>query len=134
MQPIAHAPEARDQTIRRLNDMLARRAGDRADEPTAQPDDAATVDRLIRDLNRRLSREIAWRQRGDQRLCELAAKERAHESERKTHEAALQELAAIKRLCRQTGKSYDPLRTASLSCLLAAPARMSATRVRIAAE
>jgi hypothetical protein len=33
-------------------------------------------------------------------------------------------VAMIKRLCRQTGKRYAPLRTASLACLLAALVRM----------
>jgi hypothetical protein len=33
-------------------------------------------------------------------------------------------VAMIKRLCRQTGKSYTPLRTASLACLVAALVRM----------
>jgi hypothetical protein len=212
---------ARDQTVRRLHDMLARRAAGRAEEAATQPDDAETVDRLIRDLDRRLARETTRRERSEQRVRELAAKEAAHEAERKNHEAALQELdvaerhlaalarppgpedtldlagstllyvggrahqvpllrglveragasllhhdggvehssallpgligradrvvfpidcishdavAAIKRLCRQTGKSYDPLRTASLACLLAALARISAARARIAAE
>ena len=47
-----------------------------------------------------------------------------------SHEA----VAAIKRLCRQTGKSYDPLRTASLATLLAALTRMAVARTRVAAE
>ena len=211
---------ARDETIRSLNDMLARRAAQRADDAAAQPDDAATVDRLIRDLDRRLARETARRERSDQRLRELAAKEQAHAVDRKTHEAALQELdvaerhlaalaqphggddaldlagltllyvggrahqvpllkglveragasflhhdggiehgsallpgligradrvlfpvdcishdavAAIKRVCRQTGKAYDPLRTTSLASLLTALARLSSARARVVA-
>jgi hypothetical protein len=43
-------------------------------------------------------------------------------------------VAAIKRLCRQTGKTYHPLRTASLAALLAALADISALRPRVAAE
>jgi hypothetical protein len=212
---------ARDQTIRRLTDMLARRASERAEEAAAQPDDAQTIDRLIRDLDRRLARETARRERSERCVRELAAKERAHGAERNDHEAALRELqvaerhlaalarpndpedmldlagltllyvggrahqvpllkelveradatflhhdggvehssallpglirradrvvfpidcishdavGAIKRLCRQTGKCYDPLRTASLASLLTALARMTATRGRIAAE
>lgn len=39
-----------------------------------------------------------------------------------SHEAA----AAIKRLCRIHGKPYEPLRTSSLTCLMAALARLSA--------
>ncbi len=212
---------ARDETIRRLKEMLARRAGERVEESAAQSDDAATVDRLIRDFDRRLARETARRERSEQRVRELAAKVRAYEAERHTHEAALQELeiaerhlaalaqpqsgddaldlagltllyvggrahqvpllrglvehagatflhhdggiehssallagligradrvffpidcishnamAAIKRLCRQSGKSYDPLRSASLASLLAALARMSAALPKVAAE
>jgi hypothetical protein len=212
---------ARDETIRRLNEMLARRAAERSEDTAAQPDDAATVDRLIRDLDRRLARETARRERNEQRVRELVARGRAHDAERQGHAAAMQELevaerhlaalarpnggdeapdlagltvlyvggrahqvpllkglveragasflhhdggiehsstllpgligradrvlfpidcisheavAAIKRLCRQTGKSYDPLRTASLATLLAALTRMAAARTRVAAE
>jgi hypothetical protein len=214
---------ARDATIRRLNEMLARQAGALAGEQagTAPADHAETVDGLIRDLDRRLARETARRERSEQRVRELAAKERTHEAERRTQAAALQELeaaerhlaalarphgaddvldlggmtllyvggrahqvpllkglveragagflhhdggiehaaallpglvgradrvvfpidcishdavAAIKRLCRQTGKAYHPLRTASLAALLAALADISALRPRVAAE
>jgi Uncharacterized protein conserved in bacteria (DUF2325) len=38
-----------------------------------------------------------------------------------SHEAA----TAIKRACRQTGKMYEPLRTASLTCLFSALVRNS---------
>ena len=43
-------------------------------------------------------------------------------------------VAAIKRLCRQSGKSYEPLRTSSLACLLAALTRMGAPPPAVAAE
>ena len=43
-------------------------------------------------------------------------------------------VAAVKRLCRQTGKAYEPLRTASLACLLSALVRLSALRTSVAAE
>jgi hypothetical protein len=43
-------------------------------------------------------------------------------------------VAAVKRLCRQTGKAYEPLRTTSLACLLSALVRLSAVRTSIAAE
>jgi hypothetical protein len=43
-------------------------------------------------------------------------------------------VATIKRLCRQAGKNYEPLRTASLACLLAALGRIAATPASVAAE
>jgi hypothetical protein len=43
-------------------------------------------------------------------------------------------MATIKRLCRSTGKHYEPLRTASLTGLLSALARMSAASQQVAAE
>jgi hypothetical protein len=47
-----------------------------------------------------------------------------------SHDAA----ATIKRLCRQAGKGYEPLRTASLACLLAALGRIGGTPAGVAAE
>jgi hypothetical protein len=43
-------------------------------------------------------------------------------------------VATIKRLSRQSGKAYAPLRTASLACLAATLMRMAAARTGIAAE
>src|SRR5215831_1049814 len=43
-------------------------------------------------------------------------------------------VATIKRHCRLTGKVYEPLRTASLACLLSALVRMTGCRKTIAAE
>src|SRR5262249_32531194 len=43
-------------------------------------------------------------------------------------------VATIKRLCRQAGKPYVPLRTASVACLLAALAQMAARPTSVAAE
>lgn len=43
-------------------------------------------------------------------------------------------VATVKRHCRLTGKAYEPLRTASLACLLSALARMTACRETVAAE
>jgi hypothetical protein len=198
---------ARDATIRRLEEMLTRRAAERAEAPAAQAADAEPTDQLIRDLDRRLARETARRERSERRVGKLLAAARAHEAERQTHRAALIELdaaerhlaapagpqggerpldlagstllyvggrpnqipafralveraggrflhhdggieqgsgllpglvaradrvafpvdcishlavATIKRVCRQAGKPYVPLRTASLACLLAA--------------
>jgi hypothetical protein len=212
---------ARDAAIRRLEEMLTRRAAERAEAPAAQPAEAEATDRLIRDLDRRLAREAARRERSEQRVAKLLAAARAHEAERQTHLAALLELdvaerqlaalagpqgaeapldlagwtllyvggranqvpafralveraggdflhhdggieqgsgllpglvaradriafpvdcishlavATIKRICRQAGKPYTPLRTASLACLLAAMAQMAAPTVPVAAE
>jgi len=213
---------ARDATIRRLDDMLTRRAAERAETPAAaQPADAAATDRLIRDLDRRLAREVARRERSEQRVEKLLAAARAHEAEGGRHLAALSELdaaerhlaalaqpqgaerpldlagatmlyvggranqipafraliaraggsflhhdggleqgsallpglvaradrvvfpvdcishlavATIKRACRQAGRPYAPLRTASLACLLAAMVEMTAPPAIVAAE
>src|SRR5262249_61727021 len=43
-------------------------------------------------------------------------------------------VAGIKRLARQAGKPYVPLRTASLACLLAALVQMTAQPAPVAAE
>ncbi len=210
---------ARDAAIRRLDEMLTRRVAERAEAPAAQPADAEPTDRLIRDLDRRLAREVARRERSEQRVDKLLAAARAHEAERQRHMAALIELdaaerqlaaltgpgerpldlarstllyvggrpgqipafralieragggflhhdggieqgsgllpglvaradrvafpvdcishlavATIKRVCRQAGKPYAPLRTASLACLLAAMVQMAAPPAVVAAE
>ena len=211
---------ARDATIRKLEAMLTRRAAERSDAPATELEDAEATDRVIRDLDRRLAREVARRERSDQRIETLLAAARAHEAGRRKHMAALVELdaaerhlaalsrpqgderplevagmtllyvggranqipafralveqaggsflhhdggieqgtgllpglvaradrivfpvdcishlavAGIKRLCRQAGKPYVPLRTASLACLLAATVQMTA-QAPVAAE
>jgi hypothetical protein len=43
-------------------------------------------------------------------------------------------VTTIKKLCRQTGKIYQPLRTASLACLLSALGTLRESRERVAAE
>src|SRR5262249_30544269 len=43
-------------------------------------------------------------------------------------------VATIKRLCRQAGKGYEPLRTASLACLLAVLGRLGEISTSVAAE
>ena len=212
---------ARDAAIRRLEEMLTRRAVERGDAPAAQPADAEATDRLIRDLDRRLARETARRERSEQRIDKLLGAARAREAERQTYLAALAELdiaerqlaalagpldaeppldlagmtllyvggrpnqvppfralieraggtflhhdggleqgsgllpglvaradriafpadcishlavATIKRVCRQAGKPYAPLRTASLACLVAAMVQIAAPPVPVAAE
>jgi hypothetical protein len=220
---------ARDATIRRLNEMLVGQAGGRpeASDARGSREQEPGADDLIRDLNKRLARETARRQRSDQRLDELAGtlKETDHalQASRQECRSALQELqlvedqvaaviqpeagafgaalelpgvtilyvggrahqvpqlkgliervgarflhhdggiehssgllpglvsradrvlfpidcishdapATVKRLCRLTGKNYEPLRTASLACLLAALVRMRGSDERVAAE
>jgi len=208
---------ARDETIRSLNAMLASEPQPRQEDARPCPDEEPGVTALLRDLNHRLAREAARRERSDQRVSELIAMlaetERALQSSQQQCRSALQELqsveshlavtvqpdagagaqglalpgvtllyvggrahqipllralierigarflhhdggiehgaallpglvsradrvlfpidcvshdavAMIKRLCRQTGKRYAPLRTASLACLLAALVRM----------
>jgi uncharacterized protein DUF2325 len=216
----------RDQTIRQLNEMVAREAGDRP-EPPSSTDGIEGVDTLIADLNRRLLRETARRERSERRVNELAATlrdaERALQDGRREWEATRQELAlaerhlaalaepeapglgegldlsgltllyvggranqvprlkdlveragaqflhhdggieqsagllpglvtradhvlfpidcishdaagSIKRLCRATGTTYAPLRTASLTCLLSALVTTFGYRANVAAE
>jgi hypothetical protein len=63
----------RDRTIRHLNEMLA--AGERAEASSPGPPRSGgeAADSTIRDLNRRLAREIARRERSEVRIGELAA-------------------------------------------------------------
>jgi len=73
---------ARDQTIRRLNEMVAQQADTRVivGSSTATPDHLDTLHSLIRDLNGRLSRETARRERNERRVAELAATLNAREA------------------------------------------------------
>jgi hypothetical protein len=211
---------ARDRTIQRLNEMLA--ASDRAESPpAATPNAEEAADGALRDLDRRLAREIARRERSEARASQLAAalqksddalqrvERRSETIERElesieAHLAALAEpstagsadaldvsgitvlyvggrahqtpqikgliegaggrflhhdggieqssgllpgligradrvlfpidcvsheaVATIKRVCRALGRGYEPLRTASLACVLAALLRMRGPR------
>jgi hypothetical protein len=219
----------RDVTIDRLNAMLAKQTGVRPEksDAAARQGDGEAADDVIRDLNKRLAREIARRERSDQRVAELSATvaewERAMQASRQERDSVLQELqlveahlaglvqpemraaaeplelsgvtilyvggrphqvpqlkgmieragacflhhdgglehssallpglvsradhvlfpidcvshdaaGLIKKLCRQTAKSYEPLRTASLASLISALARMGRAAGRVAAE
>jgi hypothetical protein len=211
---------ARDRTIQRLNEMLA--ASDRAESPpAATPNAEEAADGALRDLDRRLAREIARRERSEARASQLAAalqksddalqrvERRSETIERElesieAHLAAFAEpstagsadaldvsgitvlyvggrahqtpqikgliegaggrflhhdggieqssgllpgligradrvlfpidcvsheaVATIKRVCRGLGRGYEPLRTASLACVLAALLRMRGPR------
>jgi hypothetical protein len=211
---------ARDRTIQRLNEMLA--ASDRAESPpAATPNAEEAADGALRDLDRRLAREIARRERSEARASQLAAalqksddalqrvERRSETIERElesieAHLAAFAEpstagsadaldvsgitvlyvggrahqtpqikgliegaggrflhhdggieqssgllpgligradrvlfpidcvsheaVATIKRVCRALGRGYEPLRTASLACVLAALLRMRGPR------
>jgi hypothetical protein len=217
---------ARDRTIQRLNEMLA--ASDRAESPPAPtPNAEEAADGALRDLNRRLAREIARRERSEARASELSAAlqksdDALQRGERRTetierelesieaHLAALAEpstagsadaldvsgitvlyvggrahqapqikgliegaggrflhhdggieqsstllpgligradrvlfpidcvsheaVATIKRVCRALGRGYEPLRTASLACVLAALLRMRGSREEAEAQ
>ena len=217
---------ARDRTIQRLNEMLA--ASDRAESlPAPTPNAEEAADGALRDLNRRLAREIARRERSEARASQLAAAlqqsdDALQRGERRTetierelesieaHLAALAEpstagsadaldvsgitvlyvggrahqtpqikgliegaggrflhhdggleqssgllpgligradrvlfpidcisheaVATIKRVCRALGRSYEPLRTASLACVLAALLRMRGSREQAEAQ
>jgi hypothetical protein len=91
---------AREATIRGLEEMLARRAGGRT-EDTHHPDDSAAFERLGHDLDKRLARETARRERSEQRVRDLAATlaatERMLAAERAGNEAARQELEVAER-------------------------------------
>jgi hypothetical protein len=89
---------ARDQTIRRLNEMVALRADERAG-PAETQEHADALGDLVRELNRRLSRETARRERSEQRSTDLAAtlkaKEVALEAMQCDHAAIRRELGII---------------------------------------
>jgi len=220
---------ARDRIIRQLNDMMAHRANERAGRPSLSEEhrDKSDLDALFQDLNRRLARETARRERAERQaqhlLAALDEKERllqTHQKEsasyREELDAAEQQLAVLvepearkpqgpvdlsgltllyvggrahqvpgfkeviertgarflhhdggiednsalipglvgradrvffpvdcishdamattKRLCRAMTKIYEPLRTASLSCLLSALTRNPAHPRAVAAE
>ena len=88
---------ARDQALRRLNEMLAHQATD----PCAREDDGAAADDLIRDLEKRLAGEIARREHAGRRACELAAsleeRNRALQASRRECESTHHELALLER-------------------------------------
>src|SRR5580704_5668052 len=112
---------ARDRTIRRLEDMLARGAGERAADGVAPADDAETFGSLIRDLDKRLARETARRERGEARVRELAATlaqtERTLTAERAMNEAARQELDVAERHLTALARPQEPGDTIDLAGL-----------------
>jgi Uncharacterized protein conserved in bacteria (DUF2325) len=65
----------RDETIRRLNEMLAKHAGGQLERTDAlvRQDEGEAADNLVRDLNRRLARESVRRERSDRRADDLSA-------------------------------------------------------------
>jgi len=69
----------RDQSIRRLNEMLARQDNEQPDQSdlAEKSDDIETADNLIRDLQRRLAREIVRGDRMERRFNEASASSRA---------------------------------------------------------
>jgi hypothetical protein len=89
----------RDQTIRRLNDLLAQNVGSRVQAPEPGEDERTTLREAIAELNHRLEVETARRKRLEERLA--AAIEAGTEGERTRRqlerqcEALGQELAAV---------------------------------------
>jgi hypothetical protein len=90
---------ARDETIRRLTDALARSAGERADA-TANADTKALADALA-ERDKRLSEEIARRialgRRVDKLSADLAEASRSRQSAERERDALAAELAAAER-------------------------------------
>jgi hypothetical protein len=90
----------RDETIRRLNDMLARLVGQ---QPTSAPFEAAEDAKVVKDalaeLDRRLAHETSRRERLEQRLATVSgalnAAERARQRAQGELTALHQELAAL---------------------------------------
>ena len=94
---------ARDQTIRRLNETVARQAGDSSQGVGAgdRPDSGEAVDNLIETLNQRLAHETARRERSERRLAELSAtlreRERALEASQWACTSMRQEIEFVER-------------------------------------
>jgi Uncharacterized protein conserved in bacteria (DUF2325) len=70
---------ARDQSIRRLNEVLARQDSEQPDQSDSRekPDDSETANNLIRDLQKRLARETERGGRMERRFNEVSASSRA---------------------------------------------------------
>jgi len=87
---------ARDQTIGRLSDLLARQRNDHSGQPQSGGD---VADSVIRDLNNRLARETACRVRSERRMSELLVtlkeKEITLQASLREHEATRRELENI---------------------------------------
>jgi hypothetical protein len=98
---------ARDQTIRQLNELLARQSNERSERPSASEEhDKHDLDGLFQGFNRRLVRETVRRERAEQQANKLSAaleeKERllrTYEEERGSYreelEAAERQLAML---------------------------------------
>jgi hypothetical protein len=91
----------RDQSIRRLNEMLLQQDSKQPDQSDSRerPDDIETADNLIRDLQRRLAREIARGDRMQRRFNEASAlssaKDRTLQRLKEELEATRHELALV---------------------------------------
>jgi hypothetical protein len=90
---------ARDQTIRQLNELMARQTSERPDRPSSSEEhsDKPDLDALFQDLNRRLARETARRERAEQQSHRLSAAFdekglllRAYEEERESYREELE--------------------------------------------
>jgi hypothetical protein len=91
----------RDQTIRRLNELLARQANERSERSHSldHQHDADGTDALLQDLHRRLACETARHQRSERRAGKLSAtlteKERALQVSQRECESLRQELELV---------------------------------------
>ena len=91
----------RDQSIRRLNEMLLQQDSKQPDQSDSRerPDDIETADNLIRDLQRRLARQIASGDRMERRFNEASAlssaKDRTLQRLKEELEATRHELALV---------------------------------------
>ena len=88
----------RDETIRHLHRLLANQAGERPGPADASPHPGdAALDKLVRDLTKRLDHETARRERSEGRIGELSAvlreRDRALEASRRERDDDAQELA-----------------------------------------
>jgi hypothetical protein len=92
--------QARDETIRRLNEMLAKRIEQSVNDASRNGDDErAALNGVIAELNRKLTRETAHRERLEQRLSttstDLRSVEGGLQRARKERDVALGDLAAV---------------------------------------
>lgn len=92
----------RDQTIRKLNDMLGNRVSEQTERPSGSSGrEDETIEHLIRDLQRRLAQQTARADRLERRSQELSSNlqacERSLQTARAELDAARLELAAAER-------------------------------------
>jgi Uncharacterized protein conserved in bacteria (DUF2325) len=111
---------ARDQTIRQLNELVARQASERPERPSASEGhhDKHNFDELFQDLNGRLVRETVRRERAEQQANKLSAaleeKERRWRTQEEERESYRDELEAAERQLAMLMQPEAPRPQASL--------------------